>query len=476
MLTVFVLDCDAQSRTKLLEKLSGYLNESQQELEYVPHIDFQPISLEELSHRERPDLLILGSGLVEKDAVSICSARKRYEGVPILVTLSESLDRLGSIEQIARLGADDTLPPHFSGSDFLKKLVLLTRKCTSSGHSGKLIVVDSGKGGVGVTSVTAALAEASACAGKRVLCIDFDTESQDLSRFLQARPFVNENLQYLLEGSRPVTTELVEQTFAPAWGEAEGVLSCMAPPKLGTAGHGYLARNLLSVLESVDSLFDLTFVDLAGHRGVFERAFFRAADQVLFVVSGDPAALYASVERFQAIRDDLSPETPTLICCNDTKAGAGHRLILRQFGKAIRVEQDWEELTIPYTLHGSRWAASGGTVFSLGNRSVKRAYERLASELGCASTEQGATESRNRFSVFIDRFLRQKPSPEPSLPQQAKLALPDTPHPAPAPEPEEKAEPTYDFPLVTAASLKEVNASEESAAELEAPLAKAVGE
>ena len=66
----------------------------------------------------------------------------------------------------------------------------------------QLILVDAGKGGLCVTSVVAGLGDALAAHGKRVLTIDLDMETQDLSRFLQTRPFVNENLQLLLEEQR----------------------------------------------------------------------------------------------------------------------------------------------------------------------------------------------------------------------------------------------------------------------------------
>jgi MinD-like ATPase involved in chromosome partitioning or flagellar assembly len=304
------------------------------------------------------------------------------------------------------MGADDVWPHDAAPAEFLRKLVLLSRKVQKA-KSGKLIVVDGGKGGVGVTSVAAGVAEALFAAGKRVLLVDLDSQTQDLSRFLQTKPFVNENLQLLLEQGRPVTQESVEQATAPIW-QGESGFSCMTPV---SEQEGLLdprssfPRVFMNVLEVVDSLYDCVVVDLASTQGALLRTLYRVADRVVFVVNGDPAALYSSVDRLSRIRGAIAPDTQILVVENGTaRAGLSHALLHQEFCRAARLSpEEWLEGGLPYCRQGARWPASGGTLTSLASAGLRSAMNRLLVSLQLI--EGGASDRSSRAIDYVQTLF-----------------------------------------------------------------------
>src|SRR5262249_4760093 len=156
-----------------------------------------------------------------------------------------------------------TFRPDSSAAEFMRKLILHARSSQKS-RSSRLIVVGSGKGGTGVTSTCAALAEAAIEFGKKAIVVDFDFATQDLSRFLQTRPFINENLRLLCDGHRPVTEEFVEHCLTPVWTDEH--LYCLAPVAESDDVYNLdsrQARTFLSIFDILDSKFDVIFIDSA---------------------------------------------------------------------------------------------------------------------------------------------------------------------------------------------------------------------
>jgi len=71
---------------------------------------------------------------------------------------------------------------------------------------GKVIVVTSGKGGVGKTTSTAALGAALARAGQKVVVVDFDVGLRNLDLVMGAeRRVVHDLINVVQERRRPAT-------------------------------------------------------------------------------------------------------------------------------------------------------------------------------------------------------------------------------------------------------------------------------
>lgn len=429
MLTLYVVDRSAEARTCLAARINAFLQADLSASAFLPQLSVKPLAVEELKFHSAPDICIIGDEVVAQDICEVGRIRKLMSDAALFVRLTPALQEMAIVEQLARFGVDDVLAVDASPQDFLRKLVLLSRRKRKA-RSGKLIVIASGKGGVGVTSLAAALGEALAARGGRCVLLDFDFETQDLSRFLQARPFLNENLQLLFAGSCPVTQETVEQCLVPVWEESSDIY-CM-PPFPETAALYDLqaseARVLLSVLEVLDALFSFVVVDVGCAKGTMLRSLLRVADALLFVVNNDPASLYASVDRLAQCRAWLAPDAELALIENASqRRGLSHAFMRREFEAAAQLSGPQRFLRIPACSAGGRWPASGGTLYSRGGRAVARAVQEAADLLN-------PPEKARAGGFSLRTLLRREPAaaqlpaaaaPAPALPENGcSAALP----------------------------------------------------
>jgi len=435
MLNIVVLDRSAESRNRIARQINDFLQSDFQEGGLLPRVSIKPLSRHEIKFHSAPDICIIGEEILQDEITDLHNIRKLLPDSALLVRTPASLQNLATIEQLARLGADDTMQEDITPREFLKKLIMLSRK-TAKAKSGKLIIVDSGKGGVGVSSVSAAMAESLIDQGKKVALLDFDFETQDLSRFLQVRPYINENLQLLLNGNRPITEEFVNEALVQVWHD-EPKLFCMPPVAESEDlydGRAPYAKTLMSVLEILDSTFDCVIVDTGCARGAILKTLYRLADKVLFLVNNDPATLYSAVDRVSKMRFLMSPHAQMTIADNGSfygsvKTGLSHKLLKEEFLRASKLpEEAWSKSPIPFSSGGSRWPGSGMTLFSQAKGATARSLTKLNEELELTETSvisQGSSSTifnqlHTGSSRLIANLMARKEKPE-----APRAALPD---------------------------------------------------
>jgi MinD-like ATPase involved in chromosome partitioning or flagellar assembly len=283
------------------------------------------------------------------------------------------------------LASSAVIAPETTPAEFIRKIVLLARKPQKK-VSGKLVLVDSGKGGIGVTTIAVGLAEALAEREQKVTLVDLDTETQDLSRFVQARPFINENLQAILEGSKPLTQESVNECLVNLFDDT-GRVNCLPP--IAECDMWYEAkskyhRNFLSILEILDATRSVVIVDVSSLRGALLRHLYRAADKVVYVLNNDAATLYAAVDRLHRLRNFLSPESQICILENASlKHGLPPSLLRKEFLRAAQLEDSaWLTDSVPFCKFGYRWPGSGASIYSQGSEKIRSSLTVLAKQIG----------------------------------------------------------------------------------------------
>ena len=430
MLTIAVVDRTGESRSRIVDELTLLLESRIRELEILPRISLTPLSPEEVKYQPAPDVCIIGEGIVGAEMTGIGALRKLLPTTPLLVRLPAPGGNLVLVEQLARLGADDVLPAGASAEEFLQRVVMLARRGGRK-TGGCLILVDSGKGGTGVTTITAGLGEALGAAGRRVALLDFDTETQDLSRFLQARPFINENLQLLFDQQRPVNEEFVGQCLVPVW-EGESGVVCMPPVAEHDALHDSsagCARVLISVLEILDATHDAVIVDAGCARGAMLKTLYRVADRIVFLINNDPAALYASVDRLNSCRHLIAPNARLMLLENASLRGSLPPGLLRdEVGRAARLpETAWGTRPIPLCRQGARWPGSGGSIFSQGREPVGAALATLVELLGFGEAPREPSLVASvvaRIRAGLQRSGEPAPEEDESAPGALPTALP----------------------------------------------------
>jgi hypothetical protein len=121
------------------------------------------------------------------------------------------------------------------------------------------------------------------------------------------------------------------------------------------------------------------------------------------VIGNDPAALFASVERVSRIRSFISPQAELILVENaPQRGGIPTALLHEEFNAAVGLAEDaWAESAIPYCSNAGRWPASGETMASLGQRSLKAALLSLLAKMKISHDESAYTQG------FVDKALEQ---------------------------------------------------------------------
>ncbi len=463
MLKIFVVALSAADRTRLIDQIGTFLQPGQAEFEFVPQVSLRSLSVQELVFSAPPDVCVLGADLIQKDLLEVGRIKRRFPQAALIAELNEQLSSLAIIEQLGIYGVEDTFTAQTAALDFIRKLIILSKRKTEAA-SGRLILIDSAKGGLGSTSLTAALGESLYDLDKRVLLVDLDCETQDLSRFLRVAPFLNENLQALFEQSCPVTSESVQQCYQPVW-RGEEDFACMAPVSaeiLNADSRKLNNRILVALFEQLDSKFDFILVDTGSLTGSLLTTLYRIADQVLLVTDNDAASVYATAERLKRIRAHLAPAGKVVLLENRSHNHGVHSSVLKtEFTRVAQLtSEEWSPAALPFCRQANRWPGSGKTLFSQGERRIRRALEQicrtvLLSEV--ADTKAGTlVRLAQKFKAVLVTFrqgLRQKTEARVALTRQGRIAAPPRGLPEQPPAQELLEQTVQTLPLISKAQI-----------------------
>ena len=146
---------------------------------------------------------------------------------------------------------------------------------------GTAVMVTSGKGGTGKTSLTAGVGSCLAALGRRVLCVDVDIGLRNLDLVLGLSDRAVMDFSDVMEYRCSLLSACVEQP------EIKGLYLLTAP----LSPDGLEAERFCQVVADAKDCFDFVFMDSpAGLGGGFQLAL-GAADRAIVVSAVDPAAL-----------------------------------------------------------------------------------------------------------------------------------------------------------------------------------------
>lgn len=405
MLEISIVDAGADERLHVLAWLQAHFESEAPGMEFFPRTNLKPVSVSELRFNATPDIIVIGSALAAGPADDILHIRKIVPEVPIILLAPEKGFSVSVVEYFARIGIDEIFSATISTSELVNRFVILASRIKK--HStARLVIVEAAKGGVGATSVSAALGECSAEGGKKTLLVDCDCEGQALSRFLQVRPFFNDALQTIIDGGRPVSGDFVEQCTGQVWADLS-TLWCMPPVSDGVlvgALSSHTSRILISLFETLDQMFDTIIVDASRASGTWRRILHRAADQVVFVIESDPAAVCASVEKIKRIREELAPDTTITIVENarSPRRSLPRTAMIEELERFAGItKESWCSRGIPFSSTISHWPGSGCTPFSLASGATKRTFMHVSGELGLSEKVEQPSLFKRLQQIFI---------------------------------------------------------------------------
>ena len=344
------------------------------------------------------DVLVIGSGVGER---AIAIARQAHAVAPwiqIVMFVSDSAYGGGAFRSAHSVGVRKVFPDSASPLDFLQELVAVHSDFRKDGrtHEGLVVAVVQAKGGVGATSATAALAEVCSAYNRRTMLWDLDVETRDLSRSLTVNGAEAKVVSGWINGSREISRESMRDALVPISSE---VSVLMAPDKfaesMDLACHADGNEIAQRILELSRVLFDVILVDTGGRIGPTTGSIIRSADVVLVVLDDTILGLTA-VDRYLSFIKGLLGSSDRL--CFLVNPSSGALMTVQQAAAELEPthrlgDKPWRLPALPFEARAALWPGSGQTLYSMGSKSMKQAFDKIARELGLVGAQDVAGEA-----------------------------------------------------------------------------------
>lgn len=344
------------------------------------------------------DVLILGSGLGERATAIARQAMSMVPWLHIVMFVSDEQYGGGAFRAAHSVGVRKVFPDSASPLDFLQELVAIHAEFRKEGRTreGRVIAVTHAKGGVGATSIAAALAEVSNVYSRHTMLWDLDVETRDLSRSLTVNGIEAKVVSAWVNGSREISRESLKDALIPI---SSDVSVLMPPDRMAesmdlvchTDGMGIVQR----IIELARVMFDVIIVDTGGRMGPATGGLLRSADIVLIVIDDTILGLTA-VDLYLTFVKTLVGGTDRIVFLVNPYSGA--LLSVTQIAAELEPahhlgEAPWRLPAVPNDPKAALWPGSGRTLYGMGQRQTQMVLERIARELGIVDNQTGGHDS-----------------------------------------------------------------------------------
>lgn len=333
------------------------------------------------------DVLVIGSGVGER---AVALARQAMSIVPwlhIVIFVTDEAYGGGAFRAAHSVGVRKVFPDSASPLDFLQELVAIHTEFRREGRAreGKVISITHAKGGVGATSIAAALAEVCSVYHRRTMLWDMDVETRDLSRSLTVNGIEAKVVSAWVNGQREISRESLKDALIPI---SSDVSVLMPPDRMAesmdlvchTDGMNIVQR----IVELSRVLFDVIIIDTGGRLGPATGALLRSSDIVLIVIDDTILGLTA-VDLYLTFVKTLVGGVDRIVFLVNPYSGAllGVSQIAAELEPAHHLgELPWRLPPVPNDPKAALWPGSGRTLYSMGQKSTKVTLERIARDLG----------------------------------------------------------------------------------------------
>jgi MinD-like ATPase involved in chromosome partitioning or flagellar assembly len=353
------------------------------------------------------DVLVIGSGVGERAIALARQAHALAPWVQIVMFVSDSAYGGGAFRSAHAVGVRKVFPDSASPLDFLQELVAIHSDFRKDGrtHEGLVVAVVQAKGGVGATSATAALAEVCSVYNRRTMLWDLDVETRDLSRSLTVSGAEAKVVSGWVNGSREITRESMRDALVPISSE---VSVLMAPDKFAESLDLTCHADGISIgqriIELARVLFDVILIDTGGRVGPASGAIIRGADVILLVLDDTILGLTA-VDRYLAFIKGLIGSSDRL--CFLVNPCSGALMTVQQAAAELEPthhlgDKPWRLPALPFEARAALWPGSGQTLYSMGSKSMRQAFDKIARELGLVGAQDVAGEGLNHSGGASD--------------------------------------------------------------------------
>lgn len=380
-MNILIIDQTSEEQAKIAKMIESFDLTDREALDIQVSLASSENYTSKLAQSE---IVIIGPGLGESATAIARHAKEISHACEVIMFVSEQwysaeLFRHAHIAKVRKV-----LPSNASTLDLLQELVAVQEQFRNAGRTkkGKLVVFAQAKGGVGATSLIAALAEAANDARMHTMIWDFDIESKDLSCGLNAQGAQSQIVSSWLHASNTLTRESLKEALIPIG----SFVSLLPPPHdiaagMDLIGHPDSIKLIHRVVELAKVTQDAILVDTAGKLSPATGTLLRMADEVVVLTDDSLLGLSAA----QNFLDTLMP-----IVRNNNKAlrmlCVGGRLSKAQIAQMLSEGRTfdprmWALPEMPVDSAAEKWPGTGSTLYSLGTKNTKRTIDALAREL-----------------------------------------------------------------------------------------------
>ena len=328
------------------------------------------------------DVLIIGTSLAEQGMSLTERVKGIYPEVEILVMLPRNVCLEGGFRNALARGARKVIYEDAPALDLVQELMSIHEGFKARGkvREGRVLAVVQAKGGLGATSTCAALAEVCATHDKSTLLWDLDIETRDLCRTAVVQGQYASVVRQMFTGEIEFSRENLRKAVIPV----SKHVAVLPPPDLMAASLDFVgAVEAIDMAQAVVALarhmYDAVIIDIGSRFSPAAGAIMQAADSVIVMV--DDSILGISAARFFApILESVvrSPHAIQFLC-------SGISISKDELARHVQQEDfaagSWSLPVIPFDPAASAWPGSGKTLYALGRRQTKRAFEDLACAL-----------------------------------------------------------------------------------------------
>lgn len=382
---ILIVDKTTEGQALLADRIKGFDAADKDAL------DISVLLAGEKNYLERmceSDVLIFGSGLQDYARSMAPQAKAAAPSVHIIMFVTDQAYSSGAFREAHVARVRKVIPNCASSLDLLQELVNIQEEFRAVGKArkGNLVVVAQAKGGVGATTLCAALGEVCSESGRNTMLWDLDIETKDLCRGLGANGPGQEIVTGWVNGTAVVSRESLKSAVVPVGDN----ISMLMPPHMLAASMDYLGHpDTLSLVQRVAELARVThdniIVDMAGRVGPASGLLLRLADEVVLVIDDSVLGLTGIYAFLSGVLPVIKNHNALRFVCSGTRLSVSE--MAKEVGKEFAFgPRAWSLPPIPFDSSGGRWAGSGKTLYSLGQRPTRKVLLTIAEDLGLIGT------------------------------------------------------------------------------------------
>ena len=407
---ILIVDNSTESQAFCAKRVEAFSKSDKEMLDLKVRLVNEKEYIDRLSEAE---VLLIGVGLAG-EAVSIArKAKVEAPWVQIIMFVGDKEYGGGAFRSAQSSGVRKVFPDSASSLDLLQELVAINSDFRRDGRTfeGRIVVVVHAKGGVGATSIAAALGEVCSSSQRRTLLWDLDVETKDLSRCLAAAGPEAKIVSGWVNGSREITRETLRDALIPIASD----VSVLTPPdrfaeSMDLVCHADGMEIVQRIVELTKVLFDTVIIDTAGRMGPAVGGLLRSADVVLIVSDESELGITATDLLLSSIKPLIGGMDRVRFLI---RASSDQPVNFKQISADLESVHDlsesaWSLPAIPYDPKVAEWPGSGNTLYSAGNKDLRRILKEVANTLGLleGAAGEGGSEDAGTASEEHKGWLK----------------------------------------------------------------------